>query len=191
MKNISDSQRILRDLYCIVPDQAQKDLDYMRLSETAARHSNCCGRAVGAVLVRNNKVISTGFNGVPSTMIPCKAGGCFRCNYKGEGDQKLPREFCICVHAEQNTIIQCARMGVPVEGATLYVNCEPCFDCMKMIIPSGIQRLVIYPGSKRDKLDTVPAGRQGDRAAIEANYTSLVEAFQRQGGELVWMMTDI
>ena len=98
------------------------------------------GRAVGAIIVKNKRILTTGYNGAPA--------GIFNCRDKGEcmrDKMGIPsgtrQELCYAVHAEQNAIIQAAKLGVSVDGATLYCTHQPCTICTKMIINSGIRRI--------------------------------------------------
>jgi deoxycytidylate deaminase len=135
--------------------QIEDDHYYMGIADAVERGANCTGSQVGAVLVLNNRVISTGYNGTPSGFPNCKDGGCVRCKdswLKKQGrdsemsdpshlsGQALDR--CICVHAEQNAIITAARFGIHVDGATLYTTQSPCFGCLKEAVQAGIVRVV-------------------------------------------------
>ena len=119
---------------------------FMEMAELTRARTTCLRRGVGAVIVKNNRVIATGYNGVPKGMRHCSETGCLR--------QKLgvpsgkQHELCRALHAEQNAIIQAACLGVPIEGSTLYCTTSPCVICTKMIINAGIKRVVIkepYP----------------------------------------------
>ncbi len=119
------------------------DKRFMDLTETIAKWSSCfkADRSVGAVIVRNKRILTTGYNGAPSGIKSCKEKGeCLRQNL---GIQSGTRhELCYAIHAEQNAIIQAAKMGVCIEGATLYCTHQPCVICSKMIVNAGITRVV-------------------------------------------------
>ena len=93
---------------------------YMGIAMAVRQKANCQGNRVGAVLIKQNRVISTGYNGVPEGMTNCLDGGCLRCNNTAN---QFPSghgyDLCICVHAEQNAILSAARFGIASEGATL------------------------------------------------------------------------
>lgn len=119
------------------------DKRFIDLADTIGSWSSCYkeNRHVGAVMVKNKRVLTTGYNGAPSGIKSCvERGECLR--------QKLGiasgtrAEICYAIHAEQNAIIQAAKLGVSLEGATLYCTHFPCTICAKMIINSGVKRIV-------------------------------------------------
>jgi dCMP deaminase len=107
--------------------------------------ANCLTTQVGAVLVRDDRIISTGYNGTPADMPNCHGEhGCVRCEKRDElgfeSGQGLDR--CLCVHAEQNALLTAARFGIAVDGSTLYSTTQPCFGCLKEALQSGVDRIV-------------------------------------------------
>ena len=116
---------------------------FMALANVIATRSNCSRRHVGAVVVRNRHILSTGYNGTPHGVKNCFDGGCPRCAQTIRSGDRL--EECLCVHAEQNAICQAALHGHAIEDATVYVTISPCLTCAKLIINSGI-REVVYGG---------------------------------------------
>lgn len=137
--------------------QIQWDHYYMQVAETIRTRGNCLGTKVGAVLVLNNRIISTGFNGTPAGFTNCEDGGCVRCRdrYLGEighaheaSDPELAEgkskqlDVCVCVHAEANAILSGAKFGNRTEGSTLYATHSPCFMCLKEAIQAGVGRVV-------------------------------------------------
>ena len=124
---------------------------FMAIAEVVAMRSNCSRRHVGAVMVKDRHILSTGYNGTPHGVKNCFAGGCPRCSGKVKSGSHL--EECLCVHAEQNAIAQAARFGLELEGSTVYVTISPCLTCAKLIINSGIKE-VVYAGDYAF-LDTV------------------------------------
>ena len=106
-----------------------------------AKRATCLRREVGAALVRDRRILSTGYNGAPSGLRHCLSIGCLReQNHVPSGER---HELCRGLHAEQNAIIQAALHGVSVKGATLYCTNRPCIICAKMIINAGIVRIVV------------------------------------------------
>lgn len=113
---------------------------FMKIAQVASLRSNCIKRKVAAVIVRERRVISTGYNGTPRGTTNCYEGGCPRCNNLADSGTKL--EECLCSHGEENAITQAAYHGVSVKGGTLYTTFAPCLMCTKMIINAGIQEVV-------------------------------------------------
>ncbi|MBI4212523.1 MAG: AAA family ATPase [Deltaproteobacteria bacterium] len=113
---------------------------FMNIARQVAARSNCIKRKVAAVIVKDQRIISTGYNGTPRGVRNCNEGGCPRCNHFGASGAKL--DECLCSHAEENAIVQAAYHGVSLKGATLYTVLSPCLLCTKMIINSGIVEVV-------------------------------------------------
>lgn len=134
---------------------------FMQLTETVANWSSCFqeNRKVGAVIVKGKRIITTGYNGAPSGITSCmERGECLRKKLGIESGTK--QEICYAVHAEQNAIIQAARLGVSIDGATLYCTHQPCVICAKMIINSGIIR-VVYKNGYPDEFSLKMFGEAG------------------------------
>ena len=119
---------------------------FMLQAELAKLRSNCIARQVGAVIVKKNRQIATGYNGTPPGMRNCYEGGCERCMQRAKGGIKTGEglERCLCSHAESNAIMHCAIFGIDAgaQGATLYTTLTPCMECTKMAITMGIRRFV-------------------------------------------------
>jgi dCMP deaminase len=123
------------------------DLDeyFMEIAGVVAKRSTCLRNQVGALFVKNKRLLTTGYNGAPANLLHCDEVGCAR-----EGVASGTRhELCRAVHAEQNAIIQAAMHGVSIEGATLYCTHQPCILCAKMMINAKIVR-VVYSQSYPD-----------------------------------------
>ncbi len=113
---------------------------FMKMAQVAALRSNCAKRKVAAVIVRQKRVISTGYNGTPRGTKNCYEGGCPRCNQLAAAGTKL--EECLCSHGEENAITQAAYHGVSIAGGTIYTTFAPCLMCTKMIINAGLHEVV-------------------------------------------------
>ena len=113
---------------------------FMAIAHVVATRSNCCRRQVAAVIVKDNRIISTGYNGTPRGIKNCNEGRCPRCNSNIPSGSKL--DECLCSHAEENAILQAAYHGISVNGAILYTTFSPCLICAKMIINCGIKRVI-------------------------------------------------
>jgi dCMP deaminase len=124
-------------------DRPSWDEYFMNIATVAATRSNCSRRQVAAVVVKDHRIISTGYNGTPRGVTNCFEGGCARCAGTAPSGSSL--EECICVHAEQNAICQAAYYGIRLAGATIYVTISPCLTCAKLIINAGIKE-VVYGG---------------------------------------------
>ena len=123
------------------------DHRFMQLTETVATWSSCFqpNRQVGAVIVKDKHVMATGYNGAPAGVENCKEKGeCLRRKLNIPSGTK--HELCFAVHAEQNAVIQAAKCGININGATLYCTHQPCVICAKIIINAGISRVVYKEG---------------------------------------------
>ncbi|MGH9488560.1 MAG: deaminase [Terriglobales bacterium] len=119
---------------------------FMRIARMVALRSNCVKRKVAAVIVRDRRIISTGYNGTPRGVRNCNQGGCPRCNSLAASGTRL--DECVCSHGEENAIVQAAYHGIAIKDAVLYTTLSPCLQCTKMIINAGIREVVFsaeYP----------------------------------------------
>lgn len=112
----------------------------MDITQVVKRRSSCLRRQVAAVIAKDHRIISTGYNGTPSGIRNCNAGGCPRCASAAPSGEQLGD--CICAHAEENAIVQAAYHGVAVKDSVLYCTDSPCLLCAKMIITAGIKEVV-------------------------------------------------
>lgn len=122
---------------------------FMEIAKLVATRSTCLRRQVGAVLVRDKRILSTGYNGAPSGVDHCLDVGCLREQLGIPSGQR--HELCRAVHAEQNAIIQAALHGVSTKGAILYCTTQPCVLCAKMLINAGVEE-IFFQGSYPDEL---------------------------------------
>ena len=123
------------------------DKRFMELTEMVATWSSCyqTNRHVGAIIVKDKRVMATGYNGAPAGVKSCEEKGeCLRRKLNIESGTK--HELCFAVHAEQNAVIQAARSGINTNGSTLYCTHQPCVICAKIIINAGIRRVVYKHG---------------------------------------------
>lgn len=121
----------------------------MEIAHVVAKRSTCLRRQVGAVIVKDKRIMTTGYNGAPTGIAHCEEVGCLRDELNIPSGQR--HELCRGIHAEQNAIIQAAIWGVGIKGATLYCTTQPCALCAKMLINAGITRIV-YEGNYPDTL---------------------------------------
>ena len=122
---------------------------FMEIVEIIKTRSTCLRRQVGALIVKDKRILTTGYNGAPVGCRHCSEIGCLRDQLHVPSGQN--HELCRAIHAEQNAIVQAAYSGISVNGGTLYVTTQPCSLCAKMIINAGIQR-VVYKGDYPDLL---------------------------------------
>lgn len=115
---------------------------FMEMAVLTAKRSTCLRRNVGAVIVKDRHIVATGYNGAPRGLEHCgdREGGCLRQQMGIPSGEK--HELCRALHAEQNAIIQAAKVGVSTEGATIYITLQPCVICAKMLVNAGITRIV-------------------------------------------------
>ena len=127
--------------------QNKWDDRFMEMARTIANWSSCYqpNRKIGAVIVKDKRILTTGYNGAPSGVKSCvERGECLRRKLNIPSGTK--HELCYAIHAEQNAIIQAARMGGEIEGSTIYCTHQPCVICAKMIVNAGISRVVYGEG---------------------------------------------
>lgn len=122
---------------------------FIEITELVSKRSTCLRRSVGCVIVKEKHILATGYNGAPSGVSHCEETGCLRAKLNVPSGER--HELCRGTHAEQNAIVQAAKHGTSIEGATIYVNTKPCSICSKMIINSGIKR-VCYLGDYSDEM---------------------------------------
>lgn len=119
---------------------------FMEFARIAGKRSTCLRRAVGALIVKDKRILATGYNGVPQGLKHCSETGCLRQKFNVPSGKM--HELCRGLHAEQNAIIQAAVHGVSIAGSTLYCTHQPCVVCAKMLINAGVKKIVFanpYP----------------------------------------------
>ena len=117
---------------------------FMDIAVLVSKRSTCLRRSVGAIIVKDRRVLSTGYNGAPSHVRHCSETGCLRQQLKVPSGER--HELCRGIHAEQNAIIQAALHGVSIKGADLFCSNLPCSICAKMIINAGLQKIYYLAG---------------------------------------------
>lgn len=124
-----------------------QDEYYMNIAKVVATRSTCVRRQIGSVLVRENSILATGYNGAPRGLPHCTDVGCIREQLQIPSGTR--HESCMAIHSEVNAILQCALHGVSSKGAILYCTNQPCSICARIIINAGISK-IIYEGSYPD-----------------------------------------
>ena len=117
---------------------------FLDVAKLVAKRATCLRRSVGAVIVKDKRILATGYNGAPSGLKHCFDIGCMRQKLKIPSGQR--HELCRALHAEQNALIQASLYGISVRGSTIYATCQPCVICAKMLINAGIKEIVIAEG---------------------------------------------
>lgn len=130
-------------------DRPSWDEYFMTLAEQVATRTTCLRRAVGALIVKDKRILCTGYNGVPTGIRHPAEVGCLREKLGIPSGQR--HEICRGLHAEQNAIIQAARYGINISGAMIYITTQPCVVCAKMLINAGITEIV-YQNPYPDEL---------------------------------------
>lgn len=128
---------------------------FLNLAQIVKKRSNCLRMNVGVVIVKDKHIIATGYNGTPKGIKNCIEGGCERCLHREKNilKENERKDLCICVHAEQNALLQSAYHGVSTKGAKMFSTTSPCLQCAKHIINAGITS-VIYEAEHQDNLGT-------------------------------------
>ena len=134
-----------------ISERPDWDTYFLRIAQLVAQRSTCLRRQVGAVIVRDNRLLATGYNGAPNNVAHCfqLPGGCLREARKIPSGER--QELCRGLHAEQNAILQAAAFGVSLKGGDCYCTHHPCITCAKMLINAGIKR-VVFLGDYPDEL---------------------------------------
>jgi dCMP deaminase len=122
---------------------------FLEVAHLVGKRATCLRRRVGAVLVKNKRILATGYNGAPSGLKHCIEIGCLREKMKIPSGER--HELCRGMHAEQNVLVQAALHGIGVKGSTLYATNQPCVICAKMLINAGIREIIVA-GGYPDKL---------------------------------------
>jgi len=117
---------------------------FMKIAHIVAQRSTCLRRNVGAVIVKDKRMLATGYNGAPSGLQHCLDSGCLRERLKIPSGQR--HELCRGLHGEQNAIIQASLYGISVKDSTVYITNQPCIICAKMLINAGVKEVVISDG---------------------------------------------
>lgn len=123
-------------------DRPSWDEYFMNIAKAVASRSTCTRRSVGALVVREKRILATGYNGAPA--------GLRHCDHTGGGDMR-DGHCARSTHAEQNAIVQAARHGTMIDGATVYCTAQPCLTCAKLLVNAGVKR-VVYDGDYPDEL---------------------------------------
>lgn len=147
-----------------------RDNYFMQIAFAVRERADCKGQKVGAVIVLEDRIISTGYNGTPEKMVNCSDGGCVRCENRGKTyPSGTAYDLCICVHAEQNAILSAARFGISIQGSTLYSTTQPCFGCLKELLQAKVSQVhYVHPWTSQRTTEQ------------EMQYRRLMEEFEHR-----------
>lgn len=140
---------------------------FIKLANEVATRTTCLRRAVGAVIVKDKRILATGYNGVPTGLSHCSETGCLRQELGVPSGQR--HEICRGLHAEQNAIIQAARYGIDISNSSIYITTQPCVVCAKMIINAGITE-IIYENAYDDELALSMLAESGIKMRVFDNH---------------------
>ena len=157
---------------------------YMRIAMAVRARADCLGNRVGAILVLEDRIIASGYNGTPANMVNCTDGGCDRCGNRQWYESGKDYDLCICVHAEQNALLSAARFGIAAEGAVLYSTMRPCFGCTKELLQAKITAVYYlhewtYPDPEM----------QDTYARLQAQFPTGVRRAELEDPEAEWALS--
>ncbi len=168
------------------PESPRPNMDeyLMGIAMAVRKRANCVGNRVGAVIAKDRRIVSTGYNGTPRGMPNCLDGGCLRCANRQSHPPGTGYDLCICVHAEQNAILAAARFGIAVEGGTLYTTMQPCFSCMKEMLQAGIERVFYLHEWKHPD-----ASYRAEYERLQTRFTGGVLKLEMDDPEVAWAVS--
>lgn len=154
---------------------------------TIRKRANCLGNRVGAIAVRDRRIISTGYNGTPEGMPNCLDGGCHRCaNLDGAYKSGSGYDLCICVHAEQNVLLAASRFGIALEGSTIYTTMQPCFGCAKEMLQAKVRAVYyIHPWTYPD------ASKQTEYERLLSYFAEGVHRLELADPDAEWAVSNL
>lgn len=158
----------------------------MGIAIAVRSRANCTGNRVGAVIVKDGRIVSTGYNGTPYDMPNCDEGGCERCANKDRYESGTAYDLCICVHAEQNALLAAARFGIACEGGIIYTTMRPCFGCAKELLQAKIQGVRYLHGWSHPDADI-----QAQYDRIQARFLDGVKPVRMEDPEEIWAVTSL
>ena len=165
---------------------ARPELDeyFMGIAMAVRKRANCAGNRVGAVIVKEKHIVSTGYNGTPHDMTNCMDDGCHRCSHREEYPSGAGYDLCICVHAEQNAILAAARFGIAVEGATMYSTMRPCFGCTKELLQAGVAKVFyVHDWSHPDK------AKNAEYERLQARFRGGIKRLDMDDADEEWAVS--
>lgn len=157
---------------------------FMGIALAVRERADCLGNRVGAVVVFDRRIVSTGYNGTPEHMPNCSDGGCHRCANRDKYPSGVGYDLCICVHAEQNALLAAARFGIAVQGSSIYTTMRPCFGCTKEMLQAGIREVYylhdwVHPD----------ATKQAEYERLQARFIGGIRRMDMEDPRAEWAVT--
>jgi dCMP deaminase len=159
---------------------------FMGIAVAVRRRADCIGNRVGAIVVKDRRIVSTGYNGTPEGMPNCSQGGCNRCANRERYPRGTGYDLCICVHAEQNALLAAARFGIAVEGSTVYTTMRPCFGCTKEMLQAHVD--AVYYLHDWSHPDPDPE-RQAEYDRLQARFPGGIHPLEMEDTEANWAVS--
>jgi dCMP deaminase len=157
---------------------------FMRIALAVRSRADCTGNRVGAVIVKDRRIVSTGYNGTPENFPNCSEGGCHRCAHRADFPSGTGYDLCVCVHAEQNALLAAARFGIAVEGGTMYTTMRPCFGCTKEMLQARITEVYYLHDWVHPQGD-----KQALYAQLQARFTGGIRHLAVDDPDADWAVT--
>jgi dCMP deaminase len=154
---------------------------FMNIALAVRERADCAGSRVGAVVVVDRRIVSTGYNGTPENMPNCSEGGCYRCANPGKFPSGTGYDLCICVHAEQNALLAAARFGIAVQGSAVYSTMRPCFGCTKELLQAGVREVYYL----HDWMHPDPE-RQAEYARLQGRFPGGIRRLELDDPKADW-----
>lgn len=156
---------------------------FMGIAMAVRRRADCIGNRVGAIVVLDRRIVSTGYNGTPENMPNCSEGGCHRCANRAQYPSGSGYDLCICVHAEQNALLAAARFGIAVEGGVVYSTMRPCFGCTKELLQAKISAVYyLHDWAHPD------AEKQAEYERLQGRFPGGIRALRIQDEDAEWAL---
>lgn len=157
---------------------------FMGIALAVRARADCTGNRVGAVVVVDRRIVSTGYNGTPSHMTNCSDGGCHRCANRDQYPSGVGYDLCICVHAEQNAILAAARFGIAIQGSSVYTTMRPCFGCTKEMLQAGVRSVYYLHDWAHPDPD-----RQAQYALLQSRFEDGIRRLEMVDPDTAWAVT--
>ncbi len=156
----------------------------MGIALAVRERADCTGNRVGAAVVVDRRIVSTGYNGTPENMPNCSDGGCHRCANRHLYESGEAYDLCICVHAEQNALLAAARFGIAVQGSTVYTTMRPCFGCTKEMLQAGVNEVYyLHDWSHPDPT------RQSEYERLQSRFRGGIRRMEMDDPRAQWAVT--